>query len=267
MSEKEEADIAQIYATIVQGLVDSQVIGSEDAVKELVERKIFLTPVEAMEFLESDPEISDPFGGNAPSGSPAEEREKRAARSRPDVSPSRTENARVYLLNAGEWDESKHSRGDNGKFGEGGGSEGTDTSVEIEQVIDKALNDPNARQKFVIGSVDKKLADAASKAGFSIDGYDHDLDVSGVRHAFLDHGNENKEASRGQIAITQEDIKKIPEVIKSYDTVEFPGKNKIGRDLIRYVKKMDDGTVFYVEEIRSKQKTLTIQTLWKGKDR
>lgn len=64
MSEKEEADIAQIYATIVQGLVDSQVISSEDAVKELVERKVFLTPVEAMEFLESDPDISDPFGGH-----------------------------------------------------------------------------------------------------------------------------------------------------------------------------------------------------------
>ena len=63
MSEKEEADIAQIYATIVQGLVDSQVISSEGAVKELIERKIFLTPVEAMEFLESDPDIADPFGG------------------------------------------------------------------------------------------------------------------------------------------------------------------------------------------------------------
>jgi hypothetical protein len=133
MSEKEEADIAQIYATIVQGLVDSQVIGSEDAVKELIERKIFLTPVEAMEFLESAPDIADPFGGNPPFGQKSEDSGKKAG-------PSRAQNARVYLLNVGEWDESKHSRGDNGKFGPGGGgkpSAGAGGKTDITELLGK----------------------------------------------------------------------------------------------------------------------------------
>jgi len=61
LSDKEEADIAQIYGTLLQGLVQSQVITAEAAVKELIERKIFLTPVEAVDFLETDPGIDNPL--------------------------------------------------------------------------------------------------------------------------------------------------------------------------------------------------------------
>lgn len=64
MSEKEEAEIANIYATIVKGCFDSGIIAKpDDAIKELIERKVFRTAIEAATFLENDPEIDDPFGG------------------------------------------------------------------------------------------------------------------------------------------------------------------------------------------------------------
>lgn len=129
MSEKEEADIAQIYATIVQGLVDSQVVSSEDAVKELVERKVFLTPVEAMEFLESDPDIADPFGGSGPGGSPS----GRSGRSQAG-NACQTGSVRVYL-NAGNEDQ---PRDEDGKFGSGGsGEESGDGKRDITDVLGK----------------------------------------------------------------------------------------------------------------------------------
>lgn len=69
MTEREEAEIANIYATIVKGLADSQVISAEDAVNELREREIFLTKVEAMEFLEGEERRGDdPFDGKGLEG-------------------------------------------------------------------------------------------------------------------------------------------------------------------------------------------------------
>ena len=170
-----------------------------------------------------------------------------------------------------EWKEEDCNRADNGQFGEGSGgsaeNERTQAEIEkeIDEVIEKALNDPNARQKVKIGKVDDKLSNEAKKAGFNIEGYEHDIDVSGVKHAFNEHGNAAKEAQQGQIAVTDNDIKKIPDIIKSYDSVKFGEKDRSGMDLIVYSKKMTDGTTIYVEEIRTGKKTLTTKSMRKKK--
>lgn len=62
-----------------------------------------------------------------------------------------------------------------------------------------------------------------------------------------------------------DDFKKIPEIIYGYDEVSFTGKNKIGKETITYKKSFDDGTIMYIEEIRNKRNTLTINTLYKYK--
>lgn len=118
-----------------------------------------------------------------------------------------------------------------------------------------------------MGKASDRLVKEAEKKGFNISDFIHNLDVSGVRHAFLEHGNEKTESKRGQTAISYDDLKKVPEIISDYDNVEFPGKNKIGRDVIKYTKKFSDGTVYYVEEIRNGRRTLTIQTMYKSKSR
>ena len=137
---------------------------------------------------------------------------------------------------------------------------------ELKQVIDKAKNNPTEHQKLVIGKVSPELEGKAKENGFDISGYQHDLDVSGTRHAIKEHGQPKTEEPRGQIAITDGDFEKIPEVIYGYDDVLFTGKNKIGRETITYKKAFDDGTIMYVEEIRNKRKTLTINTLYKYKN-
>ena len=137
---------------------------------------------------------------------------------------------------------------------------------ELKQVIDKAKNNPTEHQKLVIGKVSPELEEKAKENGFDISGYQHDLDVSGTRHAIKEHGQPKTEEPRGQIAITDGDFEKIPEVIYGYDDVSFTGKNKIGRETITYKKAFDDGTIMYVEEIRDKRKTLTINTMYKYKN-
>lgn len=137
---------------------------------------------------------------------------------------------------------------------------------ELKQVIEKAKNNPTEHQKLVIGAVSKDLEEKAKENGLDIAGYQHDLDVSGTRHAIKEHGQPKTEEPRGQIAITDGDFEKIPEVIYGYDDVSFTGKNKIGRETITYKKSFNDGTIMYVEEIRDKRKTLTINTMYKYKN-
>lgn len=137
---------------------------------------------------------------------------------------------------------------------------------ELKQVIDKAKNNPNERQKLIIGGVTDELAQKAKDNGLDIAGYNHDLDVSGTRHAFKEHGTEKTEKPRGQIPIDDTDFEKIPDVIYKADEINFTGKNKTGLETITYKKTMPDNIVFYVEEIRTGQKTLSINTMYKHKN-
>lgn len=173
-------------------------------------------------------------------------------------------NSKTVINN--QFREEEHPRDENGRFTSGGNGVNPNYKTELKQVIDKAKNNPTEHQKLVIGKVAKDLEEKAKDNGFDISGYQHDLDVSGTRHAIKEHGQPKTEEPRGQIAITDEDFEKIPDVIYGYDEVSFTGKNKIGRETITYKKAFDDGTILYVEEIRDKRKTLTINTLYKQKN-
>ena len=169
------------------------------------------------------------------------------------------ENTEQALFNA--WEESKHKRDKDRKFARTDEDSGIDEG--IKEVVEKAHKTPSEHLTLDLGEVSEKIIKAAKEKGFNIEGYSHLLDVSGVRHAFLKHGVSGLKVARGQEAITDKDIFKIPEIIDSFDTIDFPGKNKIGRDLIRYSKRFKDGTTYYVEEIRTGKKKLAIQTLYK----
>lgn len=64
------------------------------------------------------------------------------------------------------------------------------------------------------------------------------------------HGDEKSEAARGQIAVTVNDFGRIPEITTFPDRVFLDGKNKIGRDVIVFVKVIDGIRYRHVEEIR-----------------
>jgi hypothetical protein len=136
----------------------------------------------------------------------------------------------------------------------------------IEEIVNKAKTKNNEKMAVSLGAVEKRIEDDLRKGGFDIDlsGYTHEIDLYGVRHAIAEHGDAEGEAKRGQIAITDEDIKGIPLIIKNYDTVKHIGKTPKGLNVFEYRKKID-GTVVYVEEARTGKRTLTIKTMWKFK--
>ena len=94
------------------------------------------------------------------------------------------------------------------------------------------------------------LIEQAAANGLSIEGLTHTVDTSAVRHMLNRHTNERIEASRGQIALTDDDFLSIPSVVANPDFVAFGLKNARGQDVIAYAKHMPDGTTLYFEEVR-----------------
>ncbi len=91
--------------------------------------------------------------------------------------------------------------------------------------------------------------------------FDFALDAPAVQHVQRKHGNQAVEAPRGQRAVVASDYARLPAVINAPDMIEDAGLSDIGRPLVRYVKSFGAETWAPVFEVRSKRKTLALQTL------
>jgi phage-Barnase-EndoU-ColicinE5/D-RelE like nuclease3 len=135
----------------------------------------------------------------------------------------------------------------------------------IKRLVDFALIDKTTENKFVsLGIVTPtQAALLKAKTGFSLEGYERIVDKSAINHVLKVHGNEKKEALKGQIAVVEKDFENLPEIIKSQNVI-FSGKNKQGKNCLLYEAKIGN-TYYYVEEIRTGRKHLAMQTLYKRK--
>ena len=133
----------------------------------------------------------------------------------------------------------------------------------IDEVIKAADSKDNTKFERAIGSVSPALAENAKEHGFDIEGYNHAIDNYSINHIRNDHGDAEREKERGQIAIADDDIKSIPLVLQNPDYIIYGTKNRLGKDGIIYVKNMDTNTTLYIEEVRTGNKTLSADTLYK----
>ena len=139
------------------------------------------------------------------------------------------------------------------------------TENAIKKLVNFAITDKTTINKFVsLGIVTtEESVLLKAKTGFNLQGYERIIDKSAINHVLKIHGNEKKEKLRGQIAVTEIDFEKIPEILQSKNVI-FTGKNKQGQNCLLYQAKIGN-TYFYVEEIRTGRKHLALQTLYKRK--
>lgn len=76
--------------------------------------------------------------------------------------------------------------------------------------------------------------------------------------------NEKTETQRGQIAVTENDFSLIPEILNTPDKIEYIGKNKIGRDVIKYTKRFNGKTLLF-EAVLTGKKELQFSSMYKQK--
>lgn len=113
-----------------------------------------------------------------------------------------------------------------------------------------------------------KVANASlilQKTGLNVTGFTRVLDNYGVRHTIKQHGNAANEGRRGQIAVALEDFEKIVLITSQPDNIFTDGKNKIGRDVLVFVKVIDGIGYRHVEEIRGKHKLVATDSMRKKK--
>ncbi|WP_300599094.1 valine--tRNA ligase [Niabella sp.] len=138
----------------------------------------------------------------------------------------------------------------------------------VRSLVNKIKSDPaNTIDKTVIGSVTPEGAAFLSElTGIEIsEGYVHAIDRSGFNHILNNHGNPAIEEGRGQIAITEQDFELIIDVLNQPDEVIASGPNKQQKETITYCKTFEDGTIIYLEEIRTGRQELMLQTMRKMK--
>lgn len=131
----------------------------------------------------------------------------------------------------------------------------------LDDVLDAVNAKDNSPHKAHIGAASAWLVEKAKEAGLNIDGFEHEVDAFAARHIIKNHGDAAKEMSRGQLEVTKEDIRLIPDLLSAPDKVAFGTKNRIGRDQIVYLKKMADGSTLYLEEARSGNRELAAVTM------
>ena len=138
-----------------------------------------------------------------------------------------------------------------------------DEEPTISDVIAAAGKPGHAHAKAVLGEASAWLVMTANGRNLNLQGYRHTIDTASVRHIHAKHGDPNIEKSRGQIDISSDDIKFIPDVLASPDKVIFGVRSKRNHPFIGYLKRMADGSTFYVEEVRTGRKELAAVTLYK----
>ena len=135
----------------------------------------------------------------------------------------------------------------------------------IKRLFAKSLKPNGTLERQVIAGTDKRQQNDLNQKGINVDeNWVHSIDDAHIAHAMKQHGNEAVERSRGQIAITESDFEKIPDILRNYDNLDVSSNtNKQRNNVVIYNKKYPDGTTYYVEEVRNGRKSLAFQTMYK----
>jgi len=115
-----------------------------------------------------------------------------------------------------------------------------------------------AQAAFLTDPHPKLENDFPELTGFSLS-----FDRSAVHHIRNQHGNSATEIARGQVAISEEDVARIGDIVQDYDDVRFrdiPGTNN---KRFVFVKSFDDGVLLYMAESSKKRRDLRTVSLWK----
>jgi len=136
----------------------------------------------------------------------------------------------------------------------------------LSELIDLTLSESNESVKFGLGGVSQEFVSLVKElTGMSIEGFEHIVDNYAIRHCIKKHGSAKDEAARGQIAVTINDFKLIPQIIELPDSIDYAGVNNQGNHVLIYSKVIENQLILYLEEMRGKRKEATMQTMYKRK--
>ncbi len=139
-----------------------------------------------------------------------------------------------------------------------------DNDEQFLDFIKKARDDGSYNQKIYFGAVSEELAAVIwENTGVNVENYNCSLSAYEVRKIFKDHGDNEKEALRGQQAITEKDMLDIPNVLQSPENIALSKDHYQGKPVIVFSKQLD-GKFTVAAVVSDKHLDLFVQTAYKG---
>ena len=139
-----------------------------------------------------------------------------------------------------------------------------ESEIQFRNFINEALQNKQYNKKIYFGAIPTDLASLIkSKTGLDVEGFNCSLSAYEIRKMFDDHGDETKEAPRGQRAITDDDIVNIPLVLQSPETIVRSPKDYMGKPVIN-MSKYIDGKMTIAAVVSDKHLDLFVQTAYVG---
>lgn len=139
-----------------------------------------------------------------------------------------------------------------------------EVALQLRELAASAKAGGNDNRTIVLQQVTPQEADILRSEGVNVtDAFAHSVDMFAVRHALNRHGDPKIEKNRGQIAITDDDVARINEVVAAPTAYVLGGKTPRNQDVVGTIKRLDDGTILYLEEVRSGRKTLAMTSMRK----
>lgn len=132
---------------------------------------------------------------------------------------------------------------------------------QVRDFVEKFLLGEYWGKKLLLGKISFGLAQKIhNKIGVDLNGYNLELRSNEIKHAFNRHGDSNAEMSRGQQAITMEDIAGFPKIVSGFDDV-LASRNK-GLWFIKDVGWRTTAITVYAKG----NKSLALKTMYKVKN-
>lgn len=134
--------------------------------------------------------------------------------------------------------------------------------MNLDELFDNSLSGGGNKSFSNFGSVGPALVTLAKESiGLDISGWQHSIDESSIRHILKQHGNEKAENKRGQRAVTKADILMLPQIVSSFDSIDYTGTSDAGNEMFLLRKEIGD-EIFCVQEVRKRHKKIAVKTMW-----
>jgi len=155
------------------------------------------------------------------------------------------------------------------KFEENTISEMSAPQKALKSEIDDIVQNPKVYKKIAVEVIDDSVAQRIfNETKVNLKGFSRFMDSNHIKHTFKEHSDPVREAKRGQLPITSEDLARVPEIVSSFDKVTksvIKDSNGKKRTRLVFEKAFDDGTVKYVEAVNFNPKTkeVSLKTMYK----
>ncbi|MBE7411409.1 MAG: ParB N-terminal domain-containing protein [Leptospiraceae bacterium] len=140
----------------------------------------------------------------------------------------------------------------------------------FKQFIKDALSSKTGFGRFIFKGISQKESKILFRIGIPYDKIElfrHSIDHDTIRKIVNDHGRAKTEIPRGNVPVTLDDIKKIPEIIAHPDTITLDESDKkTGLPALIYTKKINNQYII-VEKVLTGKNLLSVKTMYKTRGR